>query len=333
MVLLPVAIQAPKGVSPAGLIYDIEIAPGDKWMAVSTSSDNIWIYTLQGKLIRTLHHKKGSHLVDIEISPDGKYLACSNQNYSGDYCPVWSTSTWKEISKVGIWITKSFCDPPSSIEFAGGGKFLVGTTIFSHELFCWNTKTGAIEYIARKTHFGYYGFAINANSSLAVLYEASTQRLRFWDFGDSGKIRDWGPDIQGIEPRFVKNMHFSHDGQRLFIVTLLAHGYSNFNILKPLHGRTVVAFQDQVRGLQVRDLAWAGDDSLIWACGLNGQIVCFDPSSGTLLRHWTGHNHLPIHALAATHHGHTVVTAAAYDICVWDGDSGKLIRTIKLSPS
>src|SRR5689334_18739282 len=78
-------------------IYDIEVAPNDQWMAVSNSSDNIWIYTLQGKLLRTLHHKKGSHLVDIEISPNGKLLVCNNMDYAGGYGPLWSTSTWKEV--------------------------------------------------------------------------------------------------------------------------------------------------------------------------------------------------------------------------------------------
>ena len=312
------------------VIYDIEIAPNDQWMAISNSSDNVWIYTLQGKLLRTLHHKSGSHLVDIEISPNGKFLACTNVNFNGDYSPVWSTSSWKEISKLGIWATKSFCDPAISIEFADGGKYVIGPSAYSHEMICWNTETGAIAYMAKKVRTGYYGFAINSNSSLALLREAGVPRMRFWDFLDSRKSRDWGAEIDGLEPKFVKQNKFSHDGRRMFMILQVQKGYCTFYILQPANGRTKIAVQDQVQNFQPRDCAWAGDDSLIWVAGLNGQIVCFDPRSGVLRRHWTGHNGGAIHALAATNHGRTVVTSSGMNVCVWDGNSGQLIRTIQV---
>lgn len=312
------------------MIYDVEFAPSDQWMAVSDSSDNIWIYDLQGKLLRTLHHKTGSHFVDIEISPDGKYLVATNQSFTGDYCPVWSTATWKEVSKIGVWATKNFCDPPASIEFAGGGKYLVGPTLYSHEMFCWNTETGAIEYMARKAKNAYFQFGIQANSSLAILNEARTPRLRFWDFANTGKLKEWGPYIVGIDPPTSRQMKFSHDGKQLFIVTKPLKAGCIFNVLQPKNGITKIVVQDPIQRFDPRDSAWAGDDSVIWVGGLNGQIVCFDPKSGMLKRHWTGHDNGPIHALAATHKGRTIVTTALDTMCVWDGDSGKLLRTFKL---
>jgi WD40 repeat protein len=328
LLLLPqTKVQPPS----SRMIYDIEVVPGDQWMAVTDSSDNIWIYSLQGKLLHTLHHKAASHLVDVEISPDGKTLACSNQN-DGDVCPVWSTTTWKEIAGVGTPVTRGFFDPPVSIEYGGGGRYIVGPSLNNHEMCSWSASTGKLEYMAKRTRGGYFGFAINPNTTFAVFFEAGTSRLRFWDFEKSGKGREWGSEVDGIDPKSVKNMKFSHAGNRLFVITQSQKNSCDFNILRPLSGRTTFALQDHVQGLQPRDIAWAGDDSEIWVAGLNGQIVCFELSSGTLKRHWTAHNGGPIHAIAATHKGHTVVSSSGQTLCVWDGDAGKLIRTIHLAP-
>jgi len=324
MTLTPVAMQ--HALQPARIIYDIEIAPNDQWMAVSCSTDDIWIYTLSGKLLRTLHHKSGSHLVDIEISPDGRFLACSNPNQIGDYCPVWSTSTWKEVAHVGVPVNPTFYNSPGGIEYAGKGRFLVGTSMYGSDVFVWDAKTGKPAYMAKKTRYAFVNFAVNPNSSLVVLNEWSVPRMRFWDFENSPAANKWGSDISGLQPQFVRNMKFSHDGKMLFVITTPQKTYTMFNIVKPLGGKCKVTVQDQVQNLVPRDIAWAGDDSEIWISGLNGQIVCFDPAAGTLRRHWVAHDRAPIHAIAATHKGHTVVSGADKTICIWDGDTATLKR-------
>ena len=326
--LAAVALSRATAQSPR-FIVDIEIAPSDQWMAVSAATNDIWIYDLKGNLIRTLHHKAGAHLTDIEISPDGKTIACANLNYNGDYCPVWSTNSWKEIAKVGNWITKSFCDPPNSIEYTSGGKSILGQGLYSHELCVWDTKTGALQYMYRRTRNGFYGFAINANTSLVVLFEANTKLLRFWDFLNPSKLKLWGDTIRGIPVWTVRQMKFSHDDKRLFIVTGLGQVDNEFNILTPHAGQTTVTVQDAVRNFQVRDTAWAGDDTRIWVCGSKGQIVCFDPQRGFLVKHWTA-SHDPFHAIAATHHGHTVVGGAANTVTIWDGDTAKLLHSFSI---
>jgi hypothetical protein len=311
-------------------IYDIEVAPNDQWMAVTASSDDIWIYTLQGKLLRTLHHKPGSHLVDVEIAADGKSIVCTNPNTTGDWCPVWSTSLWKETAKVGIPVNPTFYNSPNSIEFAGGGKYVVGPTIYNHDIVAWDAQTGKPAYVAKKTRYAFYSFAVNPNSSLVVLYEGGVQKLRFWDFLNSARAKLWGPEIKNIDARSVKNMKFSHDAKRLFIITQPLKSYTLFSILKPVGGQAVVAVQDQIQNLTSRDVAWAGDDKLIWVSGLKGQIVCFDPERGSLKKHWTAHDGEPVHAIAATHRGNTLISSAGNTLCVWQGDTGTLIRTFKI---
>jgi WD40 repeat protein len=326
-VLLTLAFQQ-KAAAPR-VVYDIEIAPDDQWMAVTNSTDDIYIFSLGGKLLHTLHHKTGSHLVDIEISPDGNYLACSNLNFIGDYCPMWSTRTWKENVKIGVWNTRSYCDFPSGIEYGDNGKYVLGQTANGHELVVWNAATGAVAYQARKTRLGGFAFAVTQNAAFVVLRESLVADLRFWDIESTGRFRQWGDGISGIPPKALRNMKFSHDGRRLFIITQPQPAYCNFNIYKPDGGKTVLSVQDAIDRFVPRDVAWSGDDRLIFSSGMAGQIVSFDPSSGHLKTHWTGHGGLTVHAIAATHHGHTVVSGAR-DVCVWNGDSGRLIRTFKL---
>ena len=103
------------------MIADLEVEPDDQWMAVSDSTDDVWIYRLKdGALLRTLHHKAGSHLIDIEISPDKQHMLCSNLSWTGDYTPVWSTKTWKEVAKIGIPMTQARWDGPNKLSSTPG---------------------------------------------------------------------------------------------------------------------------------------------------------------------------------------------------------------------
>jgi WD40 repeat protein len=314
-------------------IYDVEVAPNDEWMAVSASSDDIWIYSLDGKLLRTLHHKKGSHLVDIEISPDGQSMVCTNQSLEGDYCPVWSTETWKETAKVGTWVTPTFCNAPASVEFAGDGKYLVGTTTFNHDIGCWDAKTGELAYMAKKTKVVLFSFAVHAKSSLVVLNEGSAPGLRFWDFLNAPESKEWGSSIRGFDLRALRNMKFSHDQKQLFVLLQPLKTYCLFNLYVPKNGKASLKVQDQITKLTPRDMAWSGDDTQVWVCGMDGQILCFDPKWGSLRRHWTGHGGATVRALATTYRGHTVITTSDRTVCVWNGDTGDLMHSFKIPAS
>src|SRR5437016_933255 len=179
------------------LIFDIEIEPDDQWMAVSDDTDDVWIYRIgDGKLLRTLHHKPGSHLIDIEISPDKGHILCSNTNWTGDYSPIWSTKTWKEVGRLGIPMTEKMWDGPNTIEYAGAGKYAVGTTMYGHQLVAWNAITGDVAYVARKQgHAGSFGFAVNANTTFVAIHEPDLGEIRFWEFEGSSKTRQWGNHI------------------------------------------------------------------------------------------------------------------------------------------
>ncbi len=317
---------------PVRQVVDIEIEPNDKWLAVSAATDDVWIYRISdGKLLRTLHHKPGSHLVDIEISPDKGHIVCSNVSYEGDYTPVWSTKSWHEVAKIGIPMTKSFWDTPGNLEYAAGGKYLIGPTLFGHELVVWNAQTGAVAYIARKnSRFGSVAFAVNANSTFVAMYDPQAGRIRFWNFENTSKVREWGDSIKNITNRGVTMMRFSHDDRRLFVISHPPQQPCTFDVCEPVRGATVIAQSDRISGLDVRDLSWAADDSMIYMAGLFGRIVCFNPKSGTVQKSWIGHSGKAIRAVAALHHGPEFVTGAADAICIWSGVSGKLVRTIQL---
>lgn len=313
-------------------VYDIEVSPDDRWMAVTNATDRIWIYSVpDAKLLHTLKHKPGSHLVDVEIAPDGKSLVCSNTDFNGGYAPVWSTSTWQEIGKIAVWMTKGFADSPNGIEFAGHGKYVVGLTLLGRSLVCWNYPSGTVAYIARKKpQSTWMGLAVNKDSTLALLREPSVDFLRFWDFEQNPKSRQWGATITGIPTQRVKQMRFNHANTRLFLSAEPKPNVCDLIVCRPKLGRTVVTSTDRIDRLTVRDCAWAGDDSVIWVGGLKGQMACFDPSTSRLRCHWTAHDGAPVRAVAALNRTHTVVTGGGSNISLWEGDTGKLIRTIQL---
>jgi hypothetical protein len=317
---------------PVRQILDVEIEPNDQWLAVSDGTDDVWIYRISdGKLLRTLHHKPGSQLIDIEISPDQSHIVCTNTNWTGDYTPVWSTKTWKEVAKIGIPMTKTFWDGPSSLEYAAGGKYVVGPTMYGRQLVVWNAQTGSVVYIARKTaRAGSFGFAINPNTTFVAITEYLAERIRFWDFESSAKLREWGDHVPGLIAGEVRTMRFSHDGKQLFLMTWVPGLNPTFYILKPRLKTTMITKSDNVQGLELRDLSWSADDSLIYVAGLKGRIAAFSPIIGNIRNSWTGHNRAAVKAVAAFHHGPKFVTGGGETVCIWSGKDGKLLRTITL---
>ena len=332
---LVLLLSAPKSTQkPARQIVDIEIEPNDQWLAVSADTDDVWIYRISdGKLLKTLHHRPGSHLSDIEISPDKGHIVCTNLSYAGDYTPVWSTKSWREVAKIGIPMSNTFWDTPNGLEYAAGGKYLVGTTLFGHELVVWNALSGAVAYIARKNaHFGSFGFAINPFTTFVAIHEAQVGRIRFWDFENTGKVRQWGDFITGISNGGVRMLRFSHDDRHLFVISQPPQQACTFYVCEPRRGVTVIAQSDRIAGLDVRDFGWSADDSMIYVGGLFGRIVCFSPQTGNIHASWTGHSGKAIRAVAALHHGAEFVTGAEDTICIWSGVDGKLVRTFNLPP-
>jgi WD40 repeat protein len=165
-----------------------------------------------------------------------------------------------------------------------------------------------------------------------VLYrEAGVANFKFWDFEDSGRYKDWGDGIPNLPLKALRTMRFSHDNRSLFMITQTLASYCNFNVYKPSKGKTFLAVSDSVERFVPRDIAWSGDDRLIWVCGMNGQILTFDPIKGNLKNHWTGHKSGPVNAIAAFHKGRTVISGSS-ELCMWDGESGKLLKTITLPP-
>ncbi|MEA2554450.1 MAG: Eukaryotic translation initiation factor eIF2A [Fimbriimonadaceae bacterium] len=327
--LIAALVLSPK--PPQRLIHDIAISPDDKWFAVTAATNDIWIYDAKnGTLLRTLHHKPGSTLIDIEISPDGQHLVCTNNVYSGAYAPIWSTRTWKETGRLAIWVTKSFADPPNTVEYAGNGKYLVGTTIFGHELVCWRASDGTMAYRARRTSRG-SPFAVNARSTFVAIYDPTSARCRFWDFEESGRAKSWGPEITAFVKNF-RTMRFSHDGARLFVMQASKDGTCDLVTFQPRRGVTVTSSTAKVERFEQRDLDWSHDDKLIFLAGLNGQILVYDPAAGKIARYWKGHGGGPIKAVSAFNQGHHFLTGANDQICMWDGDSGRLLRTFSLPP-
>ena len=316
-------------------IYDIEIEPDDQWMAVSCSTDDVWIIRIaDGKVLRTLHHRPGSHLVDIEISPDRTQMLCTNTSWEGDYTPVWSTKTWKEIAKIGIPMTQSFWDGPNGLEYAGGGRYAIGPTLFGHQLVAWNAQTGAVAYIARKNaHFGSFGIAVNANTTFVAVHEPQVGRIRFWEFEGSAKTKKWGSYVTGILNSDARMLRFSHDDQKLFVLTEGKGSTAcTLNICEPKDGTTVIRQSDRINDFQPRDMSWSADDRVIYIAGLKGQIICFNPLMGNIRNDWIGHNGAAIRAVASFHSGPKFVTGAGNSVCVWSGVDGKLLKTVNLPP-
>jgi WD40 repeat protein len=333
-VALLVLLAGPKAVKQQRMVFDIEVEPDDHWLAVSDDTDDVWIYsTKDGKLLRTLHHRRGSHLIDIEISPDKQHILCSNMSWTGDYTPVWSTKTWKEVAKLGIPMTQTVWDAPNSLEYAGGGKYAIGPTTYGHQLVAWNALTGAVAYVARKNaHFGSFGIAVNAKTAFVAVHEPEVGRIRFWEFEGSSKTRLWGNQVPGINNKAIRMMRFSPSDQKLFLMVAITPTTSMFYVCKPSKGQTVVDQKDKIEGFNPRDMAWSWDDKVIYLGGLNGRIVCFSPLSATIQKHWIGHNAAPIRAVAAFHHGPQFVTGGTDTVCIWRGVDGKLVRTITLPP-
>jgi len=327
---MPLALVALLALAPKQrFIVDIEIAPNDQWMAVTTASDNIYIYTFEGKLLQTLHHRKGSALIDVEISDDGSLIACSNADKTTAPAPVWSTKTWKEVTHFGLYYSKTKCDPPSGIDFAAKGKYIIGCTTFSHQLVCWDARTGEAIYVQRKKKSGtMYGFTLNPHGTLVAYREGGTNVVWLTDFENPKTIAEWGDSIP-VDASKMKRSKFSHDMKRYLVVSEPFATSSQFDIFQPSHGKAVRSAHAIVKNFANRDITWSYDDKLIWAGGLEGQIICVDPESGHLIKHWKGNQGDPIHGMEALHHSHRLVTGGK-DVDLWDGDTGKLIRTIAL---
>jgi WD40 repeat protein len=310
-------------------VMDIEVAPDDKWFAVSSGTDNVYIFSIDGKLLHTLHNKPKSALVDIEISPDGRLIACSNIDGSATPCPIWSTESWKPITHIGLWFSRKGCDPPAGIEFAAHGKYLVGATALSHQLAWWNATTGDLVYVARRKKTGVlYGYAVNPESTLIAYREGGINSILFWDPENPSSISKWGTS-SNLDVLKVRSMKFSHDMRHLLIVHPPDGKNTQFDFYAPSAGKTTLSDKALIRHFEFRDLAWSNDDKLVWAVGLGGQIISIDPDGAHLKKTWIGNQGGPIHSCEALHRRH-VLLAASKVVEMWDGDSGKLLRTVKM---
>lgn len=312
-------------------ILDIAVAPDDKWLAVSNGTDNVWIYSIaDGKLLRTLRHKPGSHLVDLEISPDGRRMVCTNRSYSGDVTPIWDTKTWKECGRIAAWISKGFADPSNGIEYAGNGRFLVGQRLYGGEVVCWDANTGSIAYELRKiVQGGWYALAVNPRSTLVAINNPAEPGMRFWDFEASPRLKQWGTTVHDVVGSKLQMMRFSRKGGRLFMGFTHAKDTLDLAVYQPHGGRTELAAHSRIDHFELRDMDWSGGDDAIYLAGLHGQIVVWDPKKGRLVLNWIGHGGAPIKALAACRTG-IFATGAEDKVCIWEAKSGNLIRTLRL---
>lgn len=329
---MPLALLALAAV--AHPILDILISPDDAWLAVTNGTDNVWIYAVKdGKLLRTLHHKAGSHLVDLEISPDGKRMVCTNRNFEGDVSPIWDTQTWKEYGRIAAWISKGFADPANGVEYAGKGRFIVGQKLYGGEVVCWNAETGAIAYELRKiVQGGWYALAVNPNSTLVAINNPAEPRLRFWDFERSKDGPQWGTSITLMNPK-LQMMRFSRKGDRLFLGFLRGKDGFDLSVYAPSKGKAEVGPTARIVHFQPRDIDWSFDDRAVYLGGLRGQIGVWDAQKGRLLAHWTGHQGEAVKALSSGNRSPLLVTGGGDTVCIWNPESGKLLRTIHLPAS
>lgn len=330
--LLAFATLASQAAKPTPSITDILVSTDDTWIAVTNATNNIYIFSAaDGRLLRTLHHSANAHLIDLEVPPDGKTLLCSNRDYGGGASPIWSTTTWKQTGKIGAQITRSFADPGNGFEYAGDGRYVIGPKLYGGDLVCWNAQTGQIAFEPRRIVIGgWHGLAVNPKSSLVAICNPKEPKIRFWDFLNSPKAREWGMTVATIQPPTVQMMKFSRDADRLMIILNRGKKGAEFVIVRPKNRATTVAASSMIERFAVRDMEWAFDDSLVYAAGLNGQVACWDPKEGRLAAHWTGHNGAPIRALAAFIKSPKFATGSGSEVAIWSGSEGKLLRTITL---
>ena len=115
-------------------VNSIVFHPDGEWLASGSADGTVKLWTLEGRLLRTLRGNRGG-VRSIALSPDGKTLASSNW----DKCLL----LWDVKSGTLLNTFEGHSGPVRSVAFSPNGKLIVsgaGLPSGKGEVFIWDTS-------------------------------------------------------------------------------------------------------------------------------------------------------------------------------------------------
>lgn len=327
----------------SGEINDVAYSPDGQYVACANKEKTISIFSIAGKLLKTLTgHDRAVRA--IEFSPDGRKLL-SVQEFGG--MALWDVTTGENLA---MWTNKR--DRPSSVGFTRDGKIMycmqVGSGVDS-----WRVETGeamtprifsgpkAVRvsevssdfsfFLAKRFHYLSL-FSVASADTLFKINDYPKTYESHYTFSSDGR---WfaASDRNGSIILWSLGAAKSDDARRAASAEasfeLLAGGSAvtmvkaekveiQTDVWKRLSGHT-----DQVRGV-----SFIAGGHMLASAGFDKSARIWNVDQGQTVRNLTGHT-APIQHLTTSLDGRWILSGGGdQTIRIWDGVSGQQIRTL-----